>query len=347
VGERFYDFRFGQITCEYADPQSTVAYANLCQATLKHIIDLGEPFISLNGIYKCCWGECSALTILAYECEYCWGTIDVVDKAILLLNRKADISCRDEYGDTVLHTVLECKRFHERILKTEARKKGQLHRWQLSFKAPKDLLMVFITGGADVYATNDDGVTPSMVASEYGREDEWIEALELCGYDSEEVLTSCTHYPTRKHQMSKLSFQEYCQQRPQQQHLGLFEQVQSDEDVDNDSQYDGEDAYEEGNHEEIEAITNNTECVEAGGGNIEIFGGVECADYGMGIGLDDESEGHTYNEKEIDVYQGLGLDIVYNGNEGMDVNLGDWLDNGMDFMQSFNDFGMFLDIPFE
>jgi hypothetical protein len=34
-----------------------------------------------------------------------------------------------------------------------------------------------------------------------------------------------------------------------------------------------------------------------------------------------------------------------NDTEGMVVNLDDWLDNGMNFMQSFNDFGMFSDTP--
>ncbi|KAH6671097.1 ankyrin repeat-containing domain protein [Halenospora varia] len=316
-------------------------------AILKHIVDFGEPFISLNGIYNCFWGKCSALTILAHGCGYIFGeAIDVVDKAILLLNRKADISCRDENGDTVLHTLLKCQRRYESQSKTEARRCGRLQIWDLSFKAPKDLLMVFITAGADVYATNDDGETPFMVASKYGREDEWIEALELCGYESEEVLTSCIHHPTREHQTSKLSFQKYCQQRQQRQNSGRFEQVQSD-DIDNDSQYYDEDAYED-DHEEIRVITDNTECVDGGGGNMEIFGGVECADYSMDIRLDDEGEKHIYKAEEMVDHQGLGLDdIVDNDIEGMDVNLDDWLDNGIDFMQSFIDFGMFLDTPFE
>lgn len=348
VVERFCGRHLGQLTCEYTYPQSTLAYANLCQAILKHILDFGEPFISLNGIYKCYWGECSALTILVYDCGYVFGeTIDVVDKAILLLNRKADISCRDENGDTVLYTLLKCERRYESQSKIEACRCGRLQIWDLSFKALKDLLMVFITAGADVYATNDDGETPFIVASKYGRENEWIEALELCGYESEEVLTACIHHPTREHQTSKLSFQKYCQQRQQRQNSGRFEQVQSD-DIDNDSQYYDEDVYEEDDHEEIRVITDNTECIDGGGGNMEIFGGVECADYSMDIGLDDEGEKHIYNAEEMVDHQGLGLDdIVDNDIEGMDVNLDDWLDNGIDFMQSFMDFGMFLDTPFE
>lgn len=105
----------------------------------------------------------------------------MVEKAILFLNRKADISCRDEIGDTVLHTFLKCERLHEKESRSQIHS-GRMWMWDVSLKAPKDLLMVFITAGADVYAANDNGETPSMVASEYQREDEWIEVLELCGW---------------------------------------------------------------------------------------------------------------------------------------------------------------------
>lgn len=74
------------------------------------MVDLGEPFISLNDIYKYEFRECSALTRLAHGCGYIGDTMDVVEKVILLLNRKADISCRDKFGDTVLHTLLKSKR---------------------------------------------------------------------------------------------------------------------------------------------------------------------------------------------------------------------------------------------
>lgn len=85
-----------------------------------------------------------------------------------------------------------------------------------STEAPKDLLMVSITAGADVYAKNNLGETPSMIAADYGHEDEWIETLELCGIDSEEVITHSESHSdkcTLKHQVSKLSFKEYCRTR--------------------------------------------------------------------------------------------------------------------------------------
>lgn len=329
------------------------------------MVDFGEPFISLNGIYNSAFGKCSALTILAHMCGYEWATVDVVEKAIILLNRKADISCREASGDTVLHTLLKCQRLHGSISKPPACWPGKLYAWRLSFKAPKDLLMVFITAGADVYATNDYGETPSMVASSYGRADEWIEALQLCGYDSEEVLTYCMHCSIREHQNSKLFFQEYCQQRYQ---PGLWEQVESEsidddsEDDDeneyeevpsedsDDSQYGGGDTYEEGGHEETSILVDKTACVVDGEGsrNTEIFGRVEKAEYDMNIGLDIEGKKHTYNMEELFDHPVSEIgDIVDNDIEGKDINIDDWLDNGIDIMQSFTYSGMFIDPRFE
>jgi hypothetical protein len=165
--------------------------------------------------------ECSPLITLARSCAYSLvGIIHIVEKAILLLQRKADILCRDYNGDTVLHAVLKCKRLDEdderrRYLKHV----GQSWKWCAALQASKDLLMVFITAGANLYATNDEGKTPSMVASDSHRENEWIEALTACGFDANEVLAQS--YPelydcTREHQMSKLSLEEYCQHRPEQ-----------------------------------------------------------------------------------------------------------------------------------
>lgn len=268
----------------------------------------------------------------------------MVDKAILLLNRKADISCRDKIGDTVLHILLKCERSNERFPKPQKRP----YTWGLSFKAPKDLLMVFITAGADVYATNNEGKTPSRVALEYRREDEWIEALMLCGYDFEEVIACSIHHSTRGHQTSKLSFQEYCQQRQYRQHISPDEEIENGY-MDSDSPYSDEDesekiqseedAYKEDHHEEddneeIRGMTNNTERIVDG--NMESFGGAEYAEYDMNIELDDEGNKYTYNAEKVVDQQVMGLDDI----EGTNVNFDDWLDNSIDFMQSSDNFGM-------
>jgi hypothetical protein len=108
--------------------------------------------------------------------------------------------------------------------------------------------MVFITAGANLYATNDEGKTPSMVALDSHRENEWIEALTACGFDANEVLAQSDpelYDCTRERQMSKLSFEEYCQRRPEQspeywqrywQEHRRLEEVQTDgEDEDGDT----------------------------------------------------------------------------------------------------------------
>jgi len=161
--------------------------------------------------------EISPLTILANCCGYDTGEIlAVVDKAISLLKRNVEISCFDANGDTLLHTVLKCKRFHELETLSQARISCGKWRWILSTKAPKDLLMVLITAGADVYATNDAGETPSMVAREFGRQEEWFEALESCGFDPVEIIAPSKpnlEPGESERQKSKLSFEEYCQNR--------------------------------------------------------------------------------------------------------------------------------------
>jgi hypothetical protein len=157
------------------------------------------------------------LLSVAFDCGLCLSnTLHVVDKAILLLNRKADVLCCDDSGDTVLHIILNGKRLHEEKSYKRAKAYGMRSRWLLSRKQPLDLLMVFITAGADVYAVNTYGKTPSRVAHINRRTEEWIEALQLCGYDYEEILAHpslCTDCCKENHQTSKLSFEEYCQQR--------------------------------------------------------------------------------------------------------------------------------------
>jgi hypothetical protein len=83
--------------------------------------------------------------------------------------------------------------------------------WSISTTASKDLLVVFLSAGADVYAKNNNQETPYMVAVRHGRENEWLEALETCGYESEPGLTpsACrSHHPTPQSQKSELSLQQ-------------------------------------------------------------------------------------------------------------------------------------------
>ena len=91
------------------------------------------------------------------------------------------------------------------------------------------------------------GETPSRVARINRRTEEWIEALQLCGYDYEEILahpSPCTDYCKENHQTSKLSIEEYCEQRGHSGYDGF--------DLSDMSGYirsDGEESEEESDHE--------------------------------------------------------------------------------------------------
>lgn len=180
------------------------------------MINLGDPLISPNSpVNSYVRTVASPLILIAASCgKTASNTVQLVDKAILLLKRNADISCRDRNGDTVLHLVLRCPRHHER---NRMSPEGEFY---ISLTELNELLMVFITAGADVCAINDEGETPSKIAQDYGWKDEWTKALTLCGYDSEDVFArsgptfhDSTHIP----QISVLSFEEFCQNR--QEHL--------------------------------------------------------------------------------------------------------------------------------
>jgi hypothetical protein len=174
---------------------------------------LGGPFISVDSASY--WGSkpIPPLSALAEECGLVLGTsFNILEKAILLLNRGASVSCRDLLGYTVLHSVISNTRLYE--LPDRLAMTGSA-RWFISLSQPFNLLVVFITAGADVYAITDDSKTPSMLAMEYGRMEEWTSALQICGFDVQEVLSHpspCCKDCISNHQTSQLSFEDWCQQ---------------------------------------------------------------------------------------------------------------------------------------
>jgi hypothetical protein len=174
---------------------------------VEHIIDSGDPLINPNSNFKDWDGaESHPLQTLADICGYRWWvTLDVLDKAILLLKRGANVLHRGPGDSTLLHTVLSSNR---------ADKADQARCFMLSKKVPQELLIAFISAGADVYAENDEGETPSMYARYHSREQEWIQALRICGFDAEEVFeASCLPCNRHARQTSKLSFREFCRLR--------------------------------------------------------------------------------------------------------------------------------------
>jgi hypothetical protein len=129
--------------------------------------------------------------------------VTVLEKAILLLHWGVEISCHDCLGNTVLHRILDNRRHSY----------GGRHGIR-PYKEPGELLKVFIAAGADVYALNSAGRSASRTARNYGREEEWSEALESCGFNSKEVVRQTMprylEY-TGPRQVSKLTFEEYYQ----------------------------------------------------------------------------------------------------------------------------------------
>jgi hypothetical protein len=61
-------------------------------------------------------------------------------------------------------------------------------RCNASFREPRQLLTAAIAAGADIYAFNEFGDTPTMNAEVFGREAEWVEVLEECGINFGQVL---------------------------------------------------------------------------------------------------------------------------------------------------------------
>lgn len=163
-------------------------------------MEIGGAFINLNGTYRDIEGNFTyPLMGLAIQGgSKTSEPFETIEKAIFLLERKADFSCRDDSGDTVLHTLFRA---------TDNRKYWSPHDAQR-------LLMVFISAGADIYAQNDREQTPSMIASLYGwKLKVWKKALILCGIEPNWVLDhwECNlHYGQGERQVSKLSFEDCC-----------------------------------------------------------------------------------------------------------------------------------------
>lgn len=137
---------------------------------------------------------------------------------MLLLERGANTDVYDDRGCNALHIVMRYM-----PLLFDARALEEIY----------DILMMLVTSGADVYATNYWNETPSDVALDNGYRDIWIRVLWDCGYHAEAVLGyrkgSTTLRPTQR---TRLSFKEYCQQRASSTSFGCVEEA-SEMDVTN------------------------------------------------------------------------------------------------------------------
>ena len=179
-------------------------------------MDLGSPFIGPNhtgSVLDC--AESYPLLELAVSFSGIFGdSMDLANKFALLLTRGADANQKDSTGRNCLHYAL---RLHSR---------SRSSTWS-EFKTEildelKDILMLAITAGADIYAMAEDGDTPHLTARQMGLAEMWHEVLDSCfgigqsyresdlSFGSSSALENaqCSSRP-----QLIVSFQEYLHQR--------------------------------------------------------------------------------------------------------------------------------------
>jgi hypothetical protein len=185
---------------------------------MKALLDLGQPYVSVNDTVGSALNEPPLLSLARrYRCLSNMS-FDLDEKVFLLLERGADISARDRSGDTCLSVVLQ-------LLRDMTKDKFSAYQEE-EFK---DILMCMITAGADVYASDQGGMTVSQTACIFGQEELWREVLAECGYDPDEVFSIENEFRPMGFQScpgervfstvapyvrpTKLSFKEYSEQR--------------------------------------------------------------------------------------------------------------------------------------
>jgi hypothetical protein len=101
---------------------------------------------------------------------------ETADKLALLLSRGADVSERDRLGNNCLHLILdfEDSDVHGRYARDNP---NEL----------RDVLMLLVTAGADVYAINDHDLSVSEMADVHDHISTWTAVLTTCGVEIEEV----------------------------------------------------------------------------------------------------------------------------------------------------------------
>ena len=202
--------------------------ADRIQAKVKALIDLEEPFVSLentgNNLLDANIPTPYAnipLMLLAYLHSQQWGTnLQMADKVGLLLTRGANVKARNSSGGTCLHLVF--LEHHHRggcwLCCDGSRLRRHLCR-------TKDIVILMITAGADVCAVDGEGESVSDVAIRSGQQSLWTEALKYCGIDINDVLarskvdTACSTALSPEYSQpprsvtSKMSLEEYLERR--------------------------------------------------------------------------------------------------------------------------------------
>ena len=178
---------------------------------MRAILDSDCPSISPNST-GADHIELPPLLTLAYMHSSPCVECQTPDKIALLLARGADVNARDTLGNTCLHAVMDYDPLPDCVGKSRLERKDDL----------RDILMLMITAGADVYAINDNGETVSAIAHLRGHFKMWSEVLEACGYDvykvyaGEEISigwSSAVDSARTGLRAERLSFKQYLEQR--------------------------------------------------------------------------------------------------------------------------------------
>lgn len=213
---------------------------------VKALIDLGEPFISLE-----CTGDNNQngiipLLLLAYcHSQNSAGSFQTAEKVALLLSRGANVKAKNSQGRTCLDLVLSDKH-RARVCHVMCR--------------TKDIVMIMISAGADVCAVDDYGLSVTDIAIDSGQHALWTEALKYCGIDIRDVLarpnvdpahsTALSSEYSQPHRSltSKVSLEEYLERRkafriPEEKELKNFrvrlDDSEDDESCDDESESEG------------------------------------------------------------------------------------------------------------
>jgi len=189
---------------------------------MKALLDLGQPHVTVNSVSSP-FGSTFGPPL--FQLIRLYGHVDLFslglhEKVFLLLERGADITARNHFGESCLHVVLQ--------FRADMTKPTLFEYLAYEEEEFKDILMCMVTAGADVYASNWHGKTVSHIACEYGYEELWREVLAECGYNPDEVFSLENEFGTdfRKYpgvrvfsttapvvRSTKLSFKEYGRQR--------------------------------------------------------------------------------------------------------------------------------------
>lgn len=117
-----------------------------------------------------------------------YSNYNLPGKLVYLLSRGVSVRARDQDGNSCLQHLFErCHRVGRRRFPDSLGdpKKDYL----------KDIIILLITGGADVYAVNDQGTSVSQSACQFQVQDEWAQSLRDCGYEVAE--TKLLHWNRR------------------------------------------------------------------------------------------------------------------------------------------------------